>query len=561
MSKKDKKSKVQTTLVDHVVVNTPIKDFYTTDNQGIILINGTTMQDIYKKSGPLANANEFQVHYWFLNFRFRAEDNSILDIAIPTCYFNYEQFVSGGHIDFELQDVKDLSAKLLPLHNMKTNQLIDMGIKERLEEIFNVTFEMMSMDFGSIHKHPGGSRSQSFSGTDYCKTASEPGVVFPLASASDDTPNFAGIMALDSQECNVAHYEYRTVNGTLGTDIEYIEGRCAAFMVYPEKKDERSLIEKLLNFGSELSSKWKFKRCTEKLSVVPAMEAIGKWLYLEQSYVASTDAVIPDNVKKTASVSYHYGVTSKKPYVEIPTFKALNKLSPFQLNEHYKVCCAKLSMIVPKYEATKPILITGILKTQKVIAEMMAPYTEKMLERKLIKELNTLHNLKYFEANGVTMYRYLTSRDIIIKDILELQAKEEAKTPEPVKEEPFKILTEEELLKLNYRELVEQTNRINAEYYGDDAADDVWVTEPYTVATAPEQDVLISEVLSVQKWLLMEIAEQKKEIELEKEPDPIIPSIEEIKADLAPMNIDPQALASASDEQIRTWYMSLDNLN
>jgi len=548
--------------VNSTLVSPAIKDFYTTDNQGIILLSGTTMQEIYKKSGTLADANEFQVHYWFLNFRFRAEDNSILDIAIPTCYFNYEQFVSGAHIDFELKDVKELSEKLLPLHNMKANQLIDMGIKEKLEATFNVTFEMMAMDFGSIHKHPGGSSRQSFSGTDYCKTAAEPGVVFPLATASDDTPNFAGIMALDSKECNVAHYEYRTVNGTLGTDIEYVEGRCAAYTVFPKKPDERSFIEKLLNFGADATSKWKFKRCTSALEVVPAIEAVAEWLYLDEKFSASTDVVLPENVKKKAStvVTYNYG-TTKKAYKEIPTYKELNLLPLYQVNDQLKSCAAKLNMLVPKYEVNKITAITEVLKLQNIIKEFSVPCTEESLEGKNIKELNNIYNNKYLDVHGIVLYRYITSKETLIKDIMELQAKGDVK--EETKDEPFKILTEKELRALTIPELVKHVNSVNDAYYGVDFEDAAaWVTELYTVANAPQPEVLISEGLAIQKWLLAEAAETAAE--LEEEPDPITPdrstpSIDIITAALKSFGTDPVALENATDEQLRSWYMSLEN--
>lgn len=558
MSKKNRQAK-KITQPSTIVTSAPIKDFYTTKNQGVILLSGTTMQEIYKKTGPLADANEFQVHYWFLNFRLRAPDNSILDIAIPTCYFNYEQFVTGAHIDFELRDVKEMSAKVLPIHNMKANELINMGIKGKLEKMFNAKFEMMAMDFGSIHKHPGSSRSQSFSGTDYCKTAAEPGVVFPLAEASQDVPNFAGIMALDSKVNNVAHYEYRTVNGTLGTDIEYVEGRCAALTTFPEKEDTRSVIERLLNIGKESSLLWKLKRCTIDMPIIPAMETLAKSIYLDNSFAPSTDLVLEANVKKTPVATYTYGFNSyykKEEYKEIPELGALQKMALPALNTHYKACCSKLGSPTPAYGMYKDILINDIVKAQNDIKELTTPKTEEQLEAMNIRELNTLYNQKQSDLNGVKSYRYVTNKETCIKDILEVQSKlTKAAKEAPSKEEKegdTEHFTTAILTTKSKDDLVEIANLLNTKFFGDDDLEcgASWATVPYSLHTAPSTSILIEEILQLQEWLSSE----------DEDEDPIVdvPSIEEIRKALESWNTDPEALATATDEQLRKWYGSVE---
>lgn len=166
------------------------------------------------------------MHYWMLVFRHQFEDEGFFDIAVPTCYFNYEQFVTGAHVDFEMKDVSDLSAKLTPLHNMISNQILATDFKARLEAIFGLSFEPLSVDVGTIHRHPGSSYSQRFSGTDLDANETHHGIVFPLRSGIDK-PSFSGILAIDSTECNVAHYEYRIVNGSYDAkDLSYVKGRC-----------------------------------------------------------------------------------------------------------------------------------------------------------------------------------------------------------------------------------------------------------------------------------------------------------------------------------------------
>lgn len=202
----------------------------TTDlkHHGIILQKHNIIQSLYTQSGPNAKTNEFQMHYWMLVFRHQFEDGGFFDIAIPTCYFNYEQFVTAAHVDFEMKDVSELSAKLVPLHNMISNQILATDFQVTLEAIFGVTFEPLSVDVGTLHRHPGSSYSQRFSGTDLDANETHHGIVFPLRSGVDK-PSFSGILAIDSAECNVAHYEYRLVNGSYDTkDLTYVKGRCLA---------------------------------------------------------------------------------------------------------------------------------------------------------------------------------------------------------------------------------------------------------------------------------------------------------------------------------------------
>lgn len=280
-------------LIPQVPVKTSIKDLKSTSNHGIILISTQTMQDIYTKSGPLAKSNEFQTHYWFLNLRHKASDGSILDIAIPTVYYNYKQQVSGARIDFEMKDVSDISAKVIPIHNMKVNELLKTSLISDITKYFGVEFTVMSVDVGSIHRHPGSSKSQAFSGTDLCTTAADHGVVYPFGTAYDDKPNFAGIMAIDAGTCNVAHYEYRTANGELGKNITYTKGRCSAIIVN-DSASTLSIVEKLFQ-----TSNYSIKENNSLLSQKDD-EALAN-IFLNSGFRPFTDSVVPENV--TAAVS------------------------------------------------------------------------------------------------------------------------------------------------------------------------------------------------------------------------------------------------------------------
>ena len=132
----------------------PIRDTNDYRHQGIILMKDTAMQKILTKSGKLAKSNEFQVHYWSLVLRHVSDDGSVLDIAIPTVYFNYKQEVTSAHIDFDMKEVGEISDKLLPLHNAKVNELLKSGIIDNVQAKLGVEFELMSVNLGSQHAHP-----------------------------------------------------------------------------------------------------------------------------------------------------------------------------------------------------------------------------------------------------------------------------------------------------------------------------------------------------------------------------------------------------------------------
>ena len=201
------------------------------------------MQSIYEKSGPLAKNNEFQVHFWAINFRARYEDNSIIDITIPTVYFNYKQEVSSAHIDFEMSDVVTVSEKAAKLHHTIANRINNTSFATMLEQLLHTSIEVTSTDYNSIHRHPGSSKHQSFSSTDLKKDPDNHGIVYSLESGTEK-PNFAGIMAIDSGVCNLAHMEYRVVNGEVYKDLTYKQSRCHAIVL--NDIDNRSMVEQLL---------------------------------------------------------------------------------------------------------------------------------------------------------------------------------------------------------------------------------------------------------------------------------------------------------------------------
>lgn len=183
------------------------------------------------------------MHFWAINFRARYADNSIIDVTIPTVYFNYKQEVSSAHIDFEMSDVVTVSEKAAKLHHTIANRINNTSFATMLEQLLRTSIEVTSTDYNSIHRHPGSSKHQSFSSTDLKKDPDNHGIVYSLESGTEK-PNFAGIMAIDSGVCNLAHMEYRVVNGKVYKDLTYKQSRCHAIVL--NDIDNRSMVEQLL---------------------------------------------------------------------------------------------------------------------------------------------------------------------------------------------------------------------------------------------------------------------------------------------------------------------------
>lgn len=272
---------------------TPIQTQTSLTNHGILLLNSNTLQDIYIKSGPLANNCEFQVHFWALVARYKFPDNSYLDIGIPTCFYNYKQIVAGATIDFEMDDVSAMSAKTQPIHNMKVNELLNSSFIQYLNQLIpEITPTYIATELNSIHRHPGGSTYQSFSSTDLKTNPKDLGVVFPYDECKDDYPTFAGIMCIDKGINTLARMEYRTVNGKLGTDILYTKHRCAALVSNPTHK--LSMVEALFRIPSP-KTYYSFSDNAGEF-IYDALVAA----YRETSYNPSTDLVIASNLETKA---------------------------------------------------------------------------------------------------------------------------------------------------------------------------------------------------------------------------------------------------------------------
>jgi len=531
--------KKTTTVRTNVLTKPKIKDFITDTSQGVILIDSRAMQEIFVKSGPLAKDNEFQVHYWFLNLRFRAPDNSILDIAIPTAYFNYKQEVSKAAIGFNMKQIGEISDQIKPLHNVKVNQLLELGIAEQFEALLGVKFETQSAQYGSIHRHPGSSSYQSFSTTDLALESEEPGVVFPFGEAKEDRPNFAGIMAIDNGQCRVAHYEYRTANGTLGTDIEYVQANCAAIVIQEEAT--LSTVQRL--FGEDPKRSYTtLDNCSQSEAVI-GIEKIAHELFLGEGYSPSTNIISEDNLSLKPVKTYNYNTASyayDKPHVTM-TKDDLNKLPLVELNNiqknlHFKVKATRLY----SYTREKDKVVKSILEKQeeylKTPALAETVHTRGTLEVLGLAALRKVYSQITLKVFGKKLDAGTMVFQSIIAAILDAQKLD---VTEPAGKFNY---TEDKLQKLAFPAVVKIYSEFYETYYAD--------VVHYAVATVTENDFkdkqeCIDETLELQNSIIIEQQES------------VMPSKEVMIAEIVARSgcvEDGQWLEYMEQENIYDWY-------
>lgn len=389
-------------VVPAIPVKKNIVDVKNSANHGVVLFKQSDIDKIYSKSGPNAVGNEFQVHYWFINYRFTATDGSIIDVAVPTTFFNYPQQVNAAHIDFEMLDVGTISEKAQELHNHIYQPLIASHFQAAIESLLGVKFEAMSVALGTLHRHPGGSSRQGFSGTDYQKNPDNHGIVFPFETANELLPSFSGIMAVDTDRaCRLAHNEYRLARGTLGVDLAYQQGRCQAIVI--NDTQTCSEVEALLGVKTD-TYYTKEDNSLFSSELVSTLASIYKSILT--TFAPNTDLINPDNVTKkvyAAAASrwggIEYGYYSKpkekkakkkQKTIEIKSHEELGKMSRTAVLEHLKDLD---EILYPNMDASDEYIGLSIDELRIQAAANQLDYADELLEKDEQSKLESLLTL------------------------------------------------------------------------------------------------------------------------------------------------------------------------
>ncbi len=304
---------------------TQIKKTKSKGSQGVLITNEKTLQELYKNSGKHAIDNEFQAHYWALLLRHTGADGTFLDIAFPTVYFNYPQEVSYASISFDMKDVQSVSEKLEKVHNVQVTKLLkDKKLIKAVETIFNCEFEPLSVNLGTVHRHPGRGNNESFSGTDLDTNPESHGIVFPFKQANN-TPSFSSIVTINKKVCKQSHSEYRVVNGKLNKDITYEEGRSCSIVV-KDKENKMSEVEKVLTMGKERNTVVYTK---DKNSLINDYCAEQLALVYENLISPMTQFVLPHNLKVKTIPKSH--ILNGNMYMSLGCETIENTILPYDL--------------------------------------------------------------------------------------------------------------------------------------------------------------------------------------------------------------------------------------
>ena len=122
------------------------------DNFGIYFGSTKSLEEFQKNSGMSgAYSVEYQYHSWDAIGRLK-KDDQILDICIPLVFFNYEQDVSGGSVEFHLQDVEDAAELCKVAAEAKFKELRETMFFKELESMGIVDWKITSLS--NLHVHP-----------------------------------------------------------------------------------------------------------------------------------------------------------------------------------------------------------------------------------------------------------------------------------------------------------------------------------------------------------------------------------------------------------------------
>ena len=144
------------------------------NNVNYVIMNQNILNKIMTKCLPKAGNSEFQFHYWALQVKISANDGRNFAFTFPLTFFNFNQTVTSGSVDFNLPEVDAEAQKVKPAAKELAKILIKIFPKKFFtDKGFNVKFEFG--DIGSIHRHPG---RFGFSAIDLRYDPMKPGVIF-----------------------------------------------------------------------------------------------------------------------------------------------------------------------------------------------------------------------------------------------------------------------------------------------------------------------------------------------------------------------------------------------
>jgi len=174
----------------------------------VVLFKQSTLDEIARICLPEAGGSEFQVHYRGLQLIFSSPTTgNRLAVTIPTVFFNMPQKVTNAAVDFNLDEISEISKMVAPISEALANEYAK-AFPIQFFKDGGFELEALETERGSIHRHPG---NFGFSATDLDNQVKEPGVIFRNISAKDRI-QVDSVMYIPGQSVQLVTTETRVVN-------------------------------------------------------------------------------------------------------------------------------------------------------------------------------------------------------------------------------------------------------------------------------------------------------------------------------------------------------------
>jgi hypothetical protein len=151
--------------------------------------------------------------------------------TIPTVFFNMPQTVTSGSVDFNLDEVAQLSEQVTPISSTLAQRIGDAFPSAFFESLgFVVTGR--EAEVGSMHRHPG---NFSFSGIDLDNQVEKPGVIFRRLKC-EDFVQVDSVMYIPSKKVNLVTTQTRVitvepVENDGGIKGQYLEAPTMSYII------------------------------------------------------------------------------------------------------------------------------------------------------------------------------------------------------------------------------------------------------------------------------------------------------------------------------------------
>ncbi len=277
------------------------KDLIATNRISLLMLNQSTLDDIFKICLPVADDSEFQVHYRSATFEC-VLDEALLSITLPTVFYNFEQTVAYSSVDYHLDDLTAAAELIKPLSISMMNSTEVADIYAYLDTIFD-NVSLLEIADNSFHRHPG---RFSFSSIDYDKDPTNPGVIYRKAQSDDIAQTDSVIFWSGRGEIITSETRYVTCepHADGGVDGHYLELPTIT-SIY---NDSPSLLSKVFK-----GHKGKDARTTiESREISDTYDLIDDIiLNIENILIPTTQFVFPENIEEKVWGRYPKAAANK----------------------------------------------------------------------------------------------------------------------------------------------------------------------------------------------------------------------------------------------------------